>query len=194
MDSNVVSVQPTINVVEVTQNGIQVEIQVSTPTVIVSAGYIGLPFSDAANVGAGAEVYKGLNGATLEFRTLVEGDNITITEGTNDITITATPQPITRLEKTSNHVLVLTDAYKLIDMNLAGDNTLTVPPNASVAFDIGTTILVSQYGAGVTEILAGSGVTIRSEAGYLKLYARYCGAVLIKIGTNEWYLQGALKA
>jgi hypothetical protein len=106
----------------------------------------------------------------------------------------STELPIVRVVKTANHTLELSDKYKLIDMNVAGDNTLTIPPNSAVNFDIGTAILLSQYGAGQTSILAGSGVTLRSESSWLKLFARYCGVVLIKIDTDEWYVQGALKA
>jgi hypothetical protein len=160
-----------VTVLNTPPNSTSIEIQAIPPTVQISFGYAGPP-----------------------FKTLIAGENITLDETSTDITINAPVQPIERLLKTGNHVLVLTDAYKLIDMNVAGNNTITVPPNASVAFDIGTAILISQYGAGQTEILEGSGVTIRSEAGYKKIYAQYCGAVLIKIGTNEWYLQGALAA
>lgn len=42
----------------------------------------------ASNVGAGDEVFKQLNGTDFEFRTLVEGTGISITEGTDTITIT----------------------------------------------------------------------------------------------------------
>lgn len=127
-------------------------------------------------------------------KTLVAGENVTLDQGDTTITINAPTQPIDRLVKTTNYILQLSDAYKMIDMNVATDNSITVPPNSSVAFELGTSILISQYGAGTTEILEGSGVVIRSESSYKKIFARYCGAVLIKIGTDEWYLQGALKA
>ena len=38
------------------------------------------------------------------------------------------------------YTLVLADAFKLVAMNNAAANTLTVPPNSSVAFPIGTRI------------------------------------------------------
>ena len=92
--------------------------------------------------------------------------------------------------QTASYTLVLSDADKLVEMNVASANNLTVPLNSSVAFSTGTQILLAQYGAGQTTIVATSGVTIRSNGAKLKLNAQYSGATLIKIDTNEWYLFG----
>jgi hypothetical protein len=92
--------------------------------------------------------------------------------------------------QTSSYTLVLSDADKLVEMNVGSANNLTVPLNSSVAFATGTQILLSQYGAGQTTIVATSGVTIRSNGGKLKLNAQYSGATLIKIAENDWYLFG----
>lgn len=97
---------------------------------------------------------------------------------------------ITTNRQTDSYTLVLTDKNKLVEMNKATANNLTVPPNSSVAFDTGTQILISQYGAGQTTVVAGSGVTIRSASGDLKLTGQYSGGSLIKIATDEWYLFG----
>ena len=92
--------------------------------------------------------------------------------------------------QTASYTLVLSDADKLVEMNVGSANNLTVPLNSSVAFSTGTQILLAQYGAGQTTIVATSGVTIRSNGAKLKLNAQYSGATLIKIDTNEWYLFG----
>jgi hypothetical protein len=92
--------------------------------------------------------------------------------------------------QTASYTLVLSDADKLVEMNVGSANNLTVPLNSSVAFSTGTQILLAQYGAGQTTIVATSGVTIRSNDGKLKLNAQYSGATLVKIGENEWYLFG----
>ena len=92
--------------------------------------------------------------------------------------------------QTASYTLVLGDADKLVEVNNASANNLTVPLNSSVAFATGTQILLAQYGAGQTTIVATSGVTIRSNGAKLKLNAQYSGATLIKIDTNEWYLFG----
>jgi hypothetical protein len=92
--------------------------------------------------------------------------------------------------QTASYTLVLSDADKLVEINNASANNLTVPLNSSVAFSTGTQILLAQYGAGQTTIVATSGVTIRSNGAKLKLNAQYSGATLIKIAENEWYLFG----
>jgi len=105
-----------------------------------------------------------------------------------------TAKLITTNRQTASYTLVLGDADKLVEMNVATANNLTVPPNSSVAFATGTQILLAQYGSGQTTIVAGSGVTIRSNGAKLKLNVQYSGATLIKIGTDEWYLFGDIVA
>jgi hypothetical protein len=97
---------------------------------------------------------------------------------------------ITTNRQTASYTLALTDANKLVEMNVATANNLTVPLNSVVAFPVGTQILLSQYGAGQTTVVATGGVTINSSGGKLKLNTQYSGATLIKIATNEWYLFG----
>jgi hypothetical protein len=101
---------------------------------------------------------------------------------------------ITTNRQTASYTLVIGDANKLVEMNVGSANNLTIPLNSSVAFATGTQILLAQYGAGQTTVMATSGVTIRSSGGKLKLNARYSGATLIKIATDEWYLFGDIAA
>jgi hypothetical protein len=96
--------------------------------------------------------------------------------------------------QTASYTLVLSDADKLVEMNVGSANNLTIPLNSSVAFPTGTQILLAQYGAGQTTVVATSGVTVRSNGGKLKLNVQYSGATLIKIGTDEWYLFGDIVA
>ena len=92
--------------------------------------------------------------------------------------------------QTDSYTLVLTDAGKIMVMNKATANTLTVPPNSSVAFGTNTRIDLLQYGAGQTTVAAGAGVTIYSSGSKLKLTGQYSGASLWKQGTNTWVLIG----
>jgi hypothetical protein len=101
---------------------------------------------------------------------------------------------ITANRQTASYTLVIGDADKIVEMNVGSANNLTVPLNSSVAFNIGTQILLAQYGAGQTTVVATSGVTIRSSGGKLKLNAQYSGATLIKIAADEWYLFGDIAA
>jgi hypothetical protein len=56
--------------------------------------------------------------------------------------------------------VVLSDDGKLITASNAASIALTIVPNSSVAFGIGTQINVMQLSAGVVTITAGAGVTV----------------------------------
>jgi hypothetical protein len=90
----------------------------------------------------------------------------------------------------TTYTLVLADAGKIVEMNNASANTLTVPPNSSVAFPVGSFLSVRQYGAGGTTVAPGSGVTINSYGGGLRLGGQYAEATLTKRATDEWILSG----
>jgi hypothetical protein len=92
--------------------------------------------------------------------------------------------------QTASYGLVLADAGKVVEMNVASGNNLTVPLNSTQAFAVGTIIEVLQYGAGQTTVVATGGVTIRSSGGKLKITGQYSGASLRKIATDEWSLVG----
>ena len=96
--------------------------------------------------------------------------------------------------KTSHYTLVLTDGHKCIEMDAAGANNLTVPPNSDEAFPIGTVVDVIQRGAGTTTIVPGDTVTLRSLSGYLTSAGQYARIHLHKVAANEWYVSGDLVA
>jgi hypothetical protein len=94
------------------------------------------------------------------------------------------------------YTLVLGDAGDIVEMSNVAANAVTVPPNSSVAFPIGTSIDVVQTGAGVTTITPGAGVTINyyspSSAGTRSLKAQWAAGTLIKRATDTWVLIGNL--
>ena len=94
----------------------------------------------------------------------------------------------------TTYTLVLTDSGGLITMNNASASTLTIPPNASVAFPVSTRIDVCQLGAGKVTIAPGSGVTIISQSNNKSIAAQYVGVSLIQITINSWLLLGNLIA
>lgn len=96
------------------------------------------------------------------------------------------------VQTATSYTLALSDAFKLVAMDSASANALTVPPNTSVAFPVGTRVDLSQDGAGQTTIVAGAGVTIRSRHTLL-LAGQVAKATLIKRGTNLWDLVGELE-
>jgi hypothetical protein len=95
---------------------------------------------------------------------------------------------LTLARKTDSYTLVATDNGQVIEMNKATANTLTVP---SGVFTIGQQVLVTQYGAGQTTI-AGSGVTLRSDGGKLKINSQYSSATILFISATEAYVFGNL--
>ena len=89
----------------------------------------------------------------------------------------------------TSETLIIDHASGLVQMNNASANTLTVPPNSSVAFPIGTRLMVQQIGAGATTIAAGSGVTINAPTTVtLAIDEQDESRGLVKTGTDTWYL------
>ena len=95
--------------------------------------------------------------------------------------------------QTASYTLVLADKTKIVEMSVAGANTLTVPLNSSVAFPVGSQINILQTGAGQTTIAATAGVTINATPG-LKIRAQWSYATLIKRATDTWVLVGDISA
>jgi len=91
----------------------------------------------------------------------------------------------------TSYTLLLADDGKIVEVNNAAANTLTVSPDSTTNFTVGTQILVIQTGAGQTTLTAGAGVTINATPG-LKLRAQYSSATLIKRAANTWIALGDL--
>lgn len=110
---------------------------------------------------------------------------------------TVTPLTLYNLplnEQVVNYTLTLNDNYKLVTITTAGVGTLTVPPNSSVNFPVGSVIAISATGAGQITIVEGSGVTILSADSALKLRVQYSSASLIQISIDTWLLTGDIEA
>lgn len=88
--------------------------------------------------------------------------------------------------QTASYTLVLSDKSKLITMNNASENTLTIPLNSSVAFPAGTWIDISNIGAGACTVTAASGVTLNGADGGTKELVQWAGTRLYKIAENAW--------
>ena len=92
----------------------------------------------------------------------------------------------------STYTLLLTDINSIIETTNINSVTITVPLNSSVAFDIGTELIIMRYGSGTVQIVGENGVTIDSRNGLSYIGHQYAGVTLIKRSTNEWYLVGDL--
>lgn len=92
----------------------------------------------------------------------------------------------------ATYTLALSDAGKLIKASRSSAQTITIPANASVAFETGTEIEIVQYGSGAVTIAGASGVTIRSVDNSKTTAGIYNTITLKKMATNEWLLAGGL--
>lgn len=128
-----------------------------------------------------------LSEAYVDGDVLSAADYNATNEGVNDLAIAQF-----NAQTGTTYTLVLTDAAKLITLTNAAAITLTVPTNASVAFPIGTQILLYQGGAG--QVTISSSATLRSEGSKLKITGQYGLAGLVKVATDEWVAFGNLSA
>jgi len=110
-----------------------------------------------------------------------------ITEGVNDLAFGQF-----NAQTGTTYTLALTDVAKVVSLTNAAAIALTIPTNSSVAFGIGTQILLYQGGAG--QVTISSSATIRSQGTKLKLFGQYAVAGLLKVATDEWVAFGNLGA
>jgi len=139
---------------------------------------------------------------------------VTLTTATSDTTITAvrrsssklTFQPstgtlsITELRvaglatsyavenvQSSSYTCVLADAGKIVTMDNTSSATITIPPNSSVAYPVGTTISIARINSGSVALTAGGGVTLTGNTASGAMYASeqlYCR----KRSTDTWFV------
>lgn len=139
--------------------------------------FSGLSASISTTVDFGSVDYDPLKVGSLDT------ENLTVS-GVSDIRIPSN-------QKTSSYVLVLSDVGKMIEMGVATANTLTVPPDSTTNFPIGSQIVIVQTGVGQTTLTPGSGVTLNGTPG-LKLRAQWSSASLIKRASDSWIAFGDL--
>ena len=94
----------------------------------------------------------------------------------------------------TTYTTVLADDGKLITCSNASAISVTIPPNSSVAYGIGTQLNFAQLLAGQVTLVAGAGVTLNSSGTKLKLKDQYAVATCVKTDTNTWFVVGNLSA
>jgi hypothetical protein len=123
---------------------------------------------------------------------LLTGISFSSTANSLPSTATPIPGPFGINVQTISYTFVISDANAIVEMNAAGANTLTVPPNSSVGFPIGTVLNFAQTGAGITTLTLGAGVTINSRIG-LRTAGQYAKGQLYKDAINTWVASGDLQ-
>ena len=95
----------------------------------------------------------------------------------------------------TSYTFVLGDANTLVECSNASAIALTVPPNASVGYPVGTTLNWAQGGAGQVTLTPGAGVTLQKAASLtLRTTEQHAVATAVKVGTNTWRVFGDLEA
>lgn len=92
-----------------------------------------------------------------------------------------------------NVTLGATDAGKHYYSTTAGNLTLTIPLNSSVAFATGTAVSIVVQAAGNILVNAVSGVTLYmagNSTAANRVVGGYGIATLMKVGTNTWFING----
>jgi hypothetical protein len=92
------------------------------------------------------------------------------------------------LQTGTTYELVLSDAGKIVEMNDASANTLTIPANSAVVFPVDTRIDIIQYGAGQTTI----DITTDTLRGNTKIPGQYQMVSLWKRTATEWVVIGGI--
>ena len=93
----------------------------------------------------------------------------------------------------TTYTFVLGDAGDIVTSNNAGTVVMTIPPNSSVAYPIGSSITVISIGAGLTNFAQGAGVTINSTGAVATapvLRIQHSSATAIKVDTDTWQVVG----
>jgi len=103
----------------------------------------------ASNVGSGSGVFKTKSGVDLQFRSVVAGAGVTVTQGTNDITISSTPTAALYNVATVsgvNYIVLISNDVVLVS-NSGMNLTVTLPTAAGNA---GKTFVIKKVDAGNT--------------------------------------------
>ena len=158
--------------------------------------------TSAVGWSAGSVVERRLNAAAIkeskvDSATAADSatSSSTAAEGTNSTAI-ATTAFVDRIRdvigntQSGSYTLALTDRGKSIDTS-AG---VTVPPNSTVAFGVGSTITVTNTSGASITVTQGSGVTLRLAGGAStgnRTLAQYGVCTMRKIATDTWVVSGA---
>lgn len=163
----------------------------STPT------EIGAETNDAVNTGSGIGVFTGSKtGSQLQLKSILAGFGISVTDGGTTVVVSLNYQTAKRTIQTqvgTSYTYALADVGSYIRFTAATAIGVTVPPNSSVAFPVGSELHSIAAGAGQITINEGSGVTI-NHAGVgadPQTRTQYSAYTLVKVASPDtWDLHG----
>jgi hypothetical protein len=150
----------------------------ATPTTLAGYG-----ITNGLSTTVAAATYAPINTAALTGTTTIQdAAAASHTAGYLDV-----PQSL----KTANHQLVLADRGKSVVMN-GSSLTLTVPANGTVAFPIGTAIVVINVNATSLSvaITTDTMTLVNTTTTGTRTLARNAMATLVKVGATSWIIAG----
>lgn len=104
----------------------------------------------------------------------------------NEITVEVTFVTVSGTSKT----LALSDRQTAQDCTNVAATTVTVPPNSSVAYNIGTVMELIQANTGQITLAPGAGVTLQSRNSELKSAGQHASIFIKKKATDTWQVTG----
>lgn len=122
--------------------------------------------------------------------------SVTVNTAGNEIEVQVGGAPFVWLEVPGDYTLEITDAgMGIATTGTTGAQQITIPPASSVAFDVGTAILVLQDGGAQARIAPGAGVTlVYRQAAFNPYTAGEMGVLsLIYRGSDRWVVCGDLE-
>jgi len=97
----------------------------------------------------------------------------------------------TNAQTGTSYTFVIGDAFKTVTSSNGSAQTITIPPNSSVAFAVGDRIDVVMLGSGTTTVTGGSGVTVNGvSTGSGAIAAQFAAVSCLKLATDTWLLMG----
>jgi len=112
------------------------------------------------NYNAPISQVNGIGQGTVQASALA-GPNAPTWDTTGNLTINgALVSQIAENVRTSDYTLALSDRALVVAMNNSSAATVTVPPESSVFFPIGTILYICRVGAGAVTLAAGAGVSL----------------------------------
>lgn len=135
-------------------------------------------------------MFSGANKLSLD-------SDVTITSAATDDVLTwngskwVNQQPLTPITaQTTGYTFVIGDQNTWVRYNSVSGGTYTIPPNSSVAFPVGTSIIMDQMNTGQLTVAAGLGVTLENATAGLKTAAQYAVVAVTKVATDTWVFSG----
>lgn len=107
--------------------------------------------------------------------------------------VTGIPSPDLAIRNmTASGSIELTDRGNAIETNISVANSITIPHSDTLAFPIGTQIIIHQGGVGQTEIVPASGVILRERYNRTKSSGQFANITIYQKTLNVWAIMGEL--